>query len=49
MDAMAEGASFSKAAQFVGVSKDQAKHRFNRLAARLGADVDLTASRGAAQ
>lgn len=37
MEAMAEELSFAAAARIVGVTKDQAKHRFYRLAQRLGA------------
>ena len=36
MDCMAEGASFSRAGTHLGITKDQAAKRFNRLANRMG-------------
>jgi hypothetical protein len=36
MDAIGEGSSFSRAGTILGITKDQAAKRFNRLAKRMG-------------
>lgn len=40
MDCIADGASFSRAGKQLGITKDQAAKRFNRLAKRMGAQAE---------